>query len=261
MKLKVSCKPSIAHIDKPLESAIEDISKTLIESSHNNSLIETPHNNSFIDSSHNNSFKHSFINTYTECPTEDTSTYSAEETIALLEGNTSGQEAPETRTRSTLWELGRLAIKIAIISVCLLLIFSFLYGFHRNTDPDMAPMVKDGDLLLYYRLDKHYSVGDLLLLDFQGERQVRRVVARAGDTVDITQDGLIINGGLRREPEIYQQTLPYENGTSFPLTVGDGQVFTLGDARENATDSRVYGPIDMKDTLGTVITVMRRRGL
>jgi signal peptidase I len=163
--------------------------------------------------------------------------------------------------RSVWWELGSLAVKIVLIFTSFMLIFTFMYGFHRNTDPDMAPMVKEGDLILFYRLDRDYAIGDLLLLDFQGERQVRRVVARAGDTVDIGEGGLIINGGLQNEPEIFQQTWRYENGVSFPLTVGEGQVFALGDARENATDSRVYGPVDTEDTLGEVITVIRRRGL
>jgi len=141
-----------------------------------------------------------------------------------------------------------------------MLTFTFLYGFYRNADPDMAPMIKDGDLVMFYRLDKDYAIGDLLLLDFQGERQVRRVVAKAGDIVDITEDGLIINGAIQQEPDIFQQTRRYESGVVFPLTVREGQVFALGDARKNATDSRVYGPVDTKDTLGTVMTVIRRRG-
>ena len=170
-------------------------------------------------------------------------------------------EDQQVYTPSVWWELASLFIKIAVIAVSFMFIFTFFYGFHRNTDPDMAPMVKDGDLILFYRLDRDYAIGDLLLLDFQGERQVRRVVANAGDTVDITEDGLIINGGLQDEPEIFQETWQYVNGVSFPLTVGEGQVFVLGDARENATDSRVYGPVNARDTLGTVITVIRRRSL
>ena len=172
--------------------------------------------------------------------------------------------APEKEYRHypSVWqELGALAIKILVISVSSVLIFTFMYGFHRNTDPDMAPMVKAGDLVLFYRLSRDYAVGDLLLLDFQGERQVRRVIANAGDTVDITESGLIINGALQHEPEIFQQTWRYTYGIPFPLTVEEGQVFVLGDARENATDSRVYGPVNTSDTLGTVITVIRRRGL
>jgi len=159
------------------------------------------------------------------------------------------------------WELGSLAAKIVVISVSFMFIFTFCYGFHRSADPDMAPMVKAGDLILFYRLDKNYSVGDILLLDFLGERQVQRVVAKAGDTVDIMDGGLIINGGPHNEPEIFQETWQYANAITFPLTIEEGQVFVLGDARDNATDSRIYGPVNTKDTLGKVITVIRRRGL
>ena len=164
--------------------------------------------------------------------------------------------------QNSVWrDLLNLAIKIASIAIAFMLITTFLYGLHRNTDPSMNPMIKDGDLLMFYRLDKDYAIGDLLVLDYKGKRQTRRVVARAGDTVDITESGLIINNAIQQEPEIYQQTRRYDNGLSLPLIVGEGQVFVLGDARENATDSRVYGPVDVKDTLGTVITVLRRRNL
>ena len=162
----------------------------------------------------------------------------------------------------TVWrELGVLGIKIAVIVISLATIFTLMYGFHQNADPDMAPTIKTGDLILFYRVDKDYAIGDLLLLDFQGERQVRRVVARAGDTVDIAEGGLIINGATQQEPGIYEQTWQYENGADFPLTVGPEQVFVLGDARENATDSRVYGLVDVENALGSVITMIRRRNL
>ena len=176
------------------------------------------------------------------------------------------EHLPEQSTKPlperTIWrELLGLVIKIAVIALVAVLVFTFFYGFHRNSDPGMSPMVKDGDLVMYYRLDKDYEIGDLLLLDSQGERQVRRVVAKTGDTVNITEDGLIINGALVQEPEIFQETRRYDLGVEFPLTLTDGQVFVLGDVRENAADSRVYGPVNTKDTLGTVITVIRRRNL
>ena len=158
-------------------------------------------------------------------------------------------------------EFLNLGIKIAAVAGAFALVFTLIYGLHRSADPDMFPMVKDGDLVMFYRLDRDYAAGDLLLLDYQGERQIRRVVARAGDTVDITRDGLVINGARQQEPEIYEKTQRYAQGVAFPLTVGAGQVFVLGDARENAADSRVYGPVNVKDTRGTVIALMRRRQL
>ena len=162
---------------------------------------------------------------------------------------------------SFLRDLGALAIKIVVISISFTLIFTFLYGFHRHSGPEMSPMIKDGDVVLFYRLDRAYDIGDLVLLDVQGQRQVRRVVAKAGDTVDITEDGLLINGGLQHEPDIFQETWRYANGITFPITVEEGQVFVLGDARQSAVDSREYGPVSTDNILGTVITVIRRRSL
>lgn len=170
-------------------------------------------------------------------------------------------QAPRPKKASpSLWhELGMLALKVTALGIALIAIFSFVYGFYPNADPDMAPMVKSGDLVLFYRLDRDYNIGDLLLVDFQGQRQVRRVVAKAGDTVDFIDGSLVINGAMQQEPEIYQQSFRYENGPEFPLTVEEGQVFVLGDSRNGATDSRVYGAVDRKNTLGTVITIIRRR--
>jgi len=158
-------------------------------------------------------------------------------------------------------DLARLLVKIIAVGVTFGLVFSFSHGIVRNTDPAMAPTVGGGDLVMFYRLNKNYVAGDVLLLRHNGQNQIRRVVATAGDVVDITEDGLVINGSLQQEPDIYQPTNRYADGISLPVTVGPGQVFVLGDARQNATDSRVYGPVNIKDTLGKVITIIKWRDL
>jgi signal peptidase I len=160
---------------------------------------------------------------------------------------------------SLLRELVALGLKIAIIAITLILTFTFIFGFQRSLDEDMNPMVKAGDLVMYYRLDKDYSIGDLLLLDLDGEVHVRRVIAKEGDIVDIDEQGLKINGSWQQEKSIFQETWQYEEGIDFPAIIGAGELFVLGDARENATDSRIYGPVNADDTLGTVVTVIRQR--
>lgn len=158
-------------------------------------------------------------------------------------------------------ELGSLALKIVMIAGIAALIFTFVYGFHYNVEPGMDPSVKDGDLVLYYRWDKNYKTRDILLLTFRGQNQIRRVIATAGDTVNITEEGLVINGALQQEPDIYQKTERYTQGIDFPLTLGENEVFVLADAREGATDGRIYGPVNIEDTKGTVIAILRRRSL
>jgi len=152
-------------------------------------------------------------------------------------------------------------VKIAVIAGISLLLFSFVFGLYYNVEPGMHPAIKDGDLAIYYRLDKGYLAGDLLMLTFQGQKQVRRVVAVAGDKVDINEVGLLVNGALQQDKDIYQKTERYADGITFPLTLGKGEVFVLGDAREDAADSRLYGVVKAEDTLGTVIAILRRRNL
>lgn len=158
-------------------------------------------------------------------------------------------------------EMAGLVIRILVIVSVFGLVFTFVYGLHRVSDDEMNPAVKHGDMLMYYRLDKNYDIGDLVLVNWQQQTEVRRVVAKAGDVVDISEDGLLVNGALQQEAHIFQETLRYENAIDFPVSLGLNQVFLLGDARQNATDSRVYGPVDVDDTLGTVVVIMRWRGL
>lgn len=159
-----------------------------------------------------------------------------------------------------LWkDILSLLLKTGILILLFLALFTFVFGLFRNQDADMYPNIKDGDLVVYYRLDRDYTARDLLVLDYQGDRQVRRVIAVAGDTVDITEDGLLVNGSPQQEPGIYEATERYAEGMEFPATLKDGEVFVLGDAREDAEDSRIYGVVDTEDTLGKVMIVIRRR--
>lgn len=169
--------------------------------------------------------------------------------------------APPSALRTVLSELFRLLVKIAAIALIVLALFTFMFGIYRSTENAMHPMVKDGDLIVFYRLDKSYTASDVVVIEHNGELQTRRVIAVAGDRVDITENGLMINGAYVQEPNIFEKTHRYEAGTEFPLVVGENQVFVLGDSREHAQDSRIYGCIDKDDICGTVLLILRRRGI
>lgn len=172
------------------------------------------------------------------------------------------EKSVRTVKPSLLTDILFLLLKTASIILVLLLLFTFLFGIARQGDASMAPAIKDGDLVIFFRhMTSEYQPRDTIVLKAAGGKQAGRVVAVAGDEVDITEEGLIINGAPQQEQEIYQATERYRDGVSFPLIVPQGEVFVLGDSREGATDSRIYGCVKQEDTLGKVMMIIRRRGI
>ena len=163
----------------------------------------------------------------------------------------------------SIWkDLMFLLLKIVGILLAFVLLFTFLFGIMRSVDPSMSPSVKDGDIVLFYRYNKSgYLPRDAVVLSVNGHKQVRRVIATAGDKVDISEYGLVINGALQQEQGIYQRTERYVEGIDFPLVIPYGYIFVLADNRTEATDSRIYGCVRIDETLGKVMTIIRRRGI
>lgn len=154
-----------------------------------------------------------------------------------------------------------LILKIAVFILFAAIMFLLVFGIYRCSDYMMSPACKDGDLAVYYRLQKEFHPSDVIVLEKNGEKQIRRIIAAEGDTVELTDEGLKINGHLHQEPEIYSETPPYADGISFPITIKSGEYFVLGDNRSNAKDSRIYGTVNKDEIKGIVITLIRRRGI
>lgn len=153
-----------------------------------------------------------------------------------------------------------LFLKIIIFLLLGIMVFRFVFGVFRCNDDMMYPAVKAGDLAVFYRLQKEYQPSNVVVVEKNGEKQIRRVIAMPGDEVDITSEGLLINGYLQQEAEIFTDISPYVNGIEFPILVGEDEYFVLGDNRINAKDSRIYGTVKKAEIKGVVMTLIRRRG-
>jgi len=158
-------------------------------------------------------------------------------------------------------DTARLVIKLVVIALVIGAVFTWIFGIFRYADLGMKPGMKDGDLLIVYRVDKGYAAGDVTVFDYHGQTLAGRIVAVAGDTVDITSEGLLVNGARQQEDGVVGQTDRYEGGPAFPLVVAEGQIFVLGDNRGQSTDSRIIGCLNARDTFGKVIGLIRRRNI
>ncbi len=151
--------------------------------------------------------------------------------------------------------------ELVVILFGYLLLHALVFGMYRIRDNAMEPAVKEGDLVIFYRLDKEYRVDDPITLQADGTIMIRRVAGVAGDTIDFKDGVLIRNGVPQAEKGVYEKTEQFTEGPEFPLTVPDGFVFVMGDAREHSLDSRIFGCVKISDTYGTVVTVFRRRNI
>lgn len=162
----------------------------------------------------------------------------------------------------------RLLLRVGILILVIWALFFQIVGLTHMPGEDMYPRVDAGDMVMFYRLDKNVSAQDVIVLEKatpdsggKAEMFVSRVVAVAGDTVEVTDGGVIINGNHMVENNIYSTTTAYEGYTQYPLTLGEGQCFVLADSRDGGTDSRYFGPVDKSEIKGTVITVLRRMNI
>lgn len=152
-------------------------------------------------------------------------------------------------------------VKLAVIALAGWILLGVVFGMAVMEGEDMYPRLRDGDLMVYYRLQREYHIGDVVTFTQDGRRYTGRIVAQGGDTVDLTEEGqLLVNGSVQDE-EIFYLTQQVEGGTPLPCQIPEGSVFLLCDFRTNATDSRSYGPVQLDSLDGKVITILRRRGI
>jgi len=123
----------------------------------------------------------------------------------------------------------------------------------------MEPGIQDGSVLLVDTISPRltgYGRGDIVVLPTPASARytfpvlVKRIVAVAGDRVDIGDGRLLVNGHAAPEPYL-------PPGTSIPtavppisLVVPEGSVFVLGDHRQNSFDSKSFGPVPVMSLVG-----------
>jgi signal peptidase I len=132
----------------------------------------------------------------------------------------------------------------------------------------MEPTIVEGERVLVNRLTYHFrdpKRGDVVVFRSPLNAKddlIKRIVAVGDDTVEVKDGALYLNGQRQAEPQLMEQNI---EGTFPATTVPKGDVFVMGDNRNNSADSRVFGPINVKTILGKAFAVYwpvrRWRGL
>jgi signal peptidase I len=91
-----------------------------------------------------------------------------------------------------------------------------------------------------------------------GDDFIKRVIGTAGDTVACRNDVLTVNGRTLSEPFLYPGSHPCSSDAfeGKSVTVGKGQLFVMGDHRDDSDDARVYGTVPVSDVVGRAFVVI-----
>ena len=159
--------------------------------------------------------------------------------------------------RREAWALLRRLVLVAGLAWVL---FTQVFLLAQVRGMDMYPALRDGDLVVAFRLDDALALDDVVLYQAAGQQRVGRIVALAGDVVQLSESGSLLVNGTTQAGEILYPSYARE-ALEYPYRVPDGCAFILGDYRTQATDSRDFGGIPLDDVRGRVITLLRRRGI
>jgi signal peptidase I len=166
-----------------------------------------------------------------------------------------GEAEPPFSWRAILEIIQALALAV-IISVVLNL---FVVQVTEVRQRSMEQTLLQGDRVLVSKVDYRVGMpqrGDIVVFQPTTDSSipyVKRVAAIAGDTVDVKDGSLYVNGTKTEYPGVHGVTTPQSPAVVFPLKIPADSFFALGDNRQASSDSRSFGSQPDDRIIGKVI--------
>ena len=185
----------------------------------------------------------------------------------FVPGRDEGEEPPplppaRTKRSSTRTIAERLAVVGGALVVALVIRAFFLAAFYIPSE-SMVPTLEKGDRVLVNKLSyKLHDVnrGDVVVFERPPNEPdngykdlIKRVIALPGETIEVRDCKVLINGNPLDEPYVKEWT---RTCTFAPKVVGENEVFVMGDNRDDSQDSRFFGAISQKLIVGRAFVVV-----
>ncbi len=157
-------------------------------------------------------------------------------------------------------------IETVILAFCFVVfIFTFMFKVVTVSGPSMNYTLFDGQKLIISSMFYTPERGDIVVIDSDkfDEPIIKRIIALEGDTVIIDFDNWITTVTTAEGEVIVYENEEYvnkDNGSmgyahtlEYPLTVGEGEIFAMGDNRAHSTDSRSRGCFKESKIIGKAV--------
>ncbi len=82
------------------------------------------------------------------------------------------------------------------------------------------------------------------------EDLIKRVIAVGGQTIEIKENRIFVDGVALSEPYLPEGVFMSDMA---PRQIGEGELWMMGDNRNESSDSRVFGPVDAESVVGKAV--------
>ena len=160
------------------------------------------------------------------------------------------------------WFFVWLAVAVAVG----LLVKTFVATPYVVPTGSMRDTIVEGDTLLGERVSLYFGdpeAGDIVTFDspLDGETLIKRVIAVGGQTVDLVDGSVYVDGERLDEPytegkpSYSLSDLPGSAGIEYPYEVPEGCVWVMGDNRTDSKDSRYFGAVSVDDVTSRALFI------
>lgn len=149
-----------------------------------------------------------------------------------------------------------LTYAFSVIPVAVFTVKTFVSNPLHIASDNSAPTIHKGDHVIASKIAYRTAtpqIGDLIVFHKtfpKGANLVGRIIAKAGDTVEIQGNQILINGTPEKPSHQITQNSPLKDLKK--ITLSSSELFILGDNRDAAKDSRHLGPISTFSVSGKV---------